>query len=802
MIRHYFKIALRHLLKYKTQNVISIVGLAVGLLCFSICFYVNRFMGSVDQSFKHYERLTELSLTSSEGRAYSGTPYSLIQKVRSHQWTAVEAFTAVSYVRSRPYNVQIDDQKVLPYELKTMEVDSLYNRLFTPAILAGNWQNAVHTPNAVILTESAAKRMFRQTEEAIGKQMVLTNRLNTSPSTTPQTGGIAYTIQAVIEDFPGNTSLNFMNQIDMLTLNDSDGVFQVNDPTFTGTTLYGLLQEGKSVEEFEQEMKNAKFQISLFSDNDQLNVSPIGQREDIKSVSLMFSLTTGTAGLLILLIGLLNFYNFQTGSFLNRYREFTLRKVLGNNIFGLFRMQFTQMALVIFLTVLLAGCLVELFSSSLYLSIFRFNIRIDKPQLLWHLVQYTAGLLLLSSLVCIGTALHCRRLTVQAGLRGSGKRGGKRRLRNALLGIQFFICWLFVSITAGLYLQSIKTTESMYDTLSENEKKEILGFSLSYTFMKNEEKLALIDRIRQHSGVKEALPADIAFTEGISGNGLYEDKDKSSYINVSVIQVPTSFPSFMQLPLVAGRNIQTADEILVSRSFADTQKEDMLGKVYYDWDGKGHSVCGVLEDFNTYIYNDGFGQEFAKCVYFPSETDKYVGYCYLKCLPGQENAVRDAIAKELRKSLPESVEPQIMSLTDEIQEQQDMENKLKDIVLFFAAVSIIITLLGVYSAITLDTERRQKEVAIRKVNGAGIARIIALFSNLYAWLLVGSAVVAFPLVLLLLSQWKTMYKVFFNYGLLYWGGIFLGVTLLVALTVIFRILKIARINPAEIIKGE
>ena len=47
-----------------------------------------------------------------------------------------------------------------------------------------------------------------------------------------------------------------------------------------------------------------------------------------------------------------------------------------------------------------------------------------------------------------------------------------------------------------------------------------------------------------------------------------------------------------------------------------------------------------------------------------------------------------------------------------------------------------------------------------------------------------------------------MYLVFFNHGILYWGGILLGVSAITALTVIFRILKIARINPAKIIKSE
>ena len=131
-----------------------------------------------------------------------------------------------------------------------------------------------------------------------------------------------------------------------------------------------------------------------------------------------------------------------------------------------------------------------------------------------------------------------------------------------------------------------------------------------------------------------------------------------------------------------------------------------------------------------------------------------------------------------------------------------MENNLKTIILFFSIVCLVITLLGVYSAITLDTERRQKEVAIRKINGAGLKEIIVLFARLYIWLLGISAVLAFPIVYLILQQWKQLYLVFFNHGILYWGSILLGVTLITALTVIFRILKIARINPATIIKSE
>ena len=54
MITHYLKVAVRNLLKYKTQNLISNGGLAVGLFCFCICFYISRFVGSIDTCFENH----------------------------------------------------------------------------------------------------------------------------------------------------------------------------------------------------------------------------------------------------------------------------------------------------------------------------------------------------------------------------------------------------------------------------------------------------------------------------------------------------------------------------------------------------------------------------------------------------------------------------------------------------------------------------------------------------------------------------------------------------------------------------
>lgn len=241
MIKHYLKVAFRNFLKYKTQNFISIIGLAVGLLCFSICFYCSRYMQSMDQCFDNYHRLVDIRL-SGDGKPYAGTPAVLTENLIKEHGQLVEGYSRVSYIRDRPFNVYLNDEKKLPYTFDCIEVDSLFDRLFTPDIVAGSWTTAAHTFNAIVLTESTARKVFPYLQDAIGKRMVITSRLYTSPETTPRDGGITYTIQAVIKDIPTNVSMSFMRKIDALVLNDSEGLFRMkgnNDQT--GTYTYGLL---------------------------------------------------------------------------------------------------------------------------------------------------------------------------------------------------------------------------------------------------------------------------------------------------------------------------------------------------------------------------------------------------------------------------------------------------------------------------------------------------------------------------------------------------------------------------------
>lgn len=443
-------------------------------------------------------------------------------------------------------------------------------------------------------------------------------------------------------------------------------------------------------------------------------------------------------------------------------------------------------------------------------NVMNFQIHVNPSALQWQCVQYLLMVLACSFLACIFTARRAQRTVIQKGIRGTSVRTGRHHIRNWMLGVQYFVCWVFISLAAALYLQADKTASALFCTLDKQEKAGILSVSLDYPFLEQAEKLALVERLKQIPGVEDCLFADIAFTRGTSGNVLYSQlpsqAGESKEYLVNILAVPSNFFRFMNMPVRQGRVFVNNDEMVVDRTFGQNLREKdgtvPLGAAFYDNVAR-YTVTGISEPLVANAWRVSFYPGYyGGYAFVLSDFRQYVGHCYLKCAEGQADKVRRQTDRILRQVIPHTVEPKISTFLQDIEAEQGLENMLKGIVLFLSVVCVVITLLGVYAAITLDTERRRKEVAVRKVNGAGVRQIMWLFARTYIWIGCVTALLAFPLVYVLLSLWKQMYSIFFNYGFLFWVGVLLSVAAVTVWTVAFRIVRIARINPAEVIKSE
>ena len=803
MILHYIITAWRCIWKFKTQNLIAVLGLSVALFCFCICLYVTRYIYNIDGCFENRDRIVEFSLQSSEmqgnGNYMAGVPKDVFQLVKPHMEKDVEAFVQTSYATDRDYSVEVNG-KQLPYTLMTIEVDSAYQTVFTPEVVSGSWKVAANTPNALVLSESCAKRIFGNVHRAIGKQMMLTERTFSSPESTPQSGGIAYTIQAVAKDIWENNSIEFLKSFDAWVMNDSEGRLRegFQRPGMTGTMLYALLKKDVKQKEFSQKLRDKQLTMNLWDRDWNVCANPLGKVIlDTSGIKLTAGITA-IAGILILLVGLLNFFHFLTGSYLTRIREYSLRSVNGAQGHHLWSMLSVQSALLIVACGAIAGLIMELSASSLKMDFYQFRFDVDYLTLLKQTGGYLVGLLLLCMLAAWFIVWKVRRITILKGIAGGGGVYGKHRLRNVLLGIQLFICWIFVSLAVTLYLQADKSAKTIFGTLTVEEKEEIFSFPMDFSFMETPAKRTFIEGMRNLPGVKDVLIADIPYTQGVSGNLLYSEKDnQESGMHIPLYSVTPNFCDFMQIDVVNGKDIEGPTDMLMDATIEKFYQSEMTGKSFYD-DRGIHTVVGITEPFVTSCYRgdvDGYA-------FLAEDFSYYIGHCYVKCHPGEKKKAEASLRAYFRQQLPESVEVPFRTLMDDIKEVQSFEFKLQGIVGFMALVAILISLLGIYSAITLDTEYRRKEMAIRKVNGAGIKQIAFIFARLYIWLLLITAAVAFPIVWVIHNLIKISYAIFIDTGILFYAVIFVGMAAIVALTVGFRIYLITKVNPAEIIRKE
>lgn len=138
MIRHYLKVAVRNLWKYKTQHLISLAGVGVALLCFSICLYLVRYVHDLDHCFENYDRIAELSLYEENDKGVSmSTPVTLAEELRLKKQDGIEALCVVDHpYRERPFNVEVKDGKQLPYTFNVAETDSSFFRCWLPRFCA------------------------------------------------------------------------------------------------------------------------------------------------------------------------------------------------------------------------------------------------------------------------------------------------------------------------------------------------------------------------------------------------------------------------------------------------------------------------------------------------------------------------------------------------------------------------------------------------------------------------------------------------------------------------------------------
>ncbi|MBO7268632.1 MAG: ABC transporter permease, partial [Bacteroidales bacterium] len=345
------------------------MGLATGILCFTICFYITRYTLTTDSCFPNKERIIQIRMEDTESNiSFSGTSSAMVEELRSMDIPQLQNIVTIAYPNQMTFNITLSQDLVLPYTFHTIETDEEFLPVYTPEIISGSWESAVAMPNSIVMSESAAIRIFGNVHDAIGKNMTLTHPLWSSPPTTRQDGRINYTIAAVMKDIPGNNSVLFMNSLDILRLNDSEGVINYikRNPRkisrTTGTTTYVLLREGFTKEDFTKWLADRNYTFKTIGKECRVNA----EKANLNSGLLVIAIITGVIGLLVLATSLLNFFNFLVASFYNKTKEYSLRKVYGGEFWHLFKQLYVQSSVIVLLSSLLMLSIIEILGDNAF----------------------------------------------------------------------------------------------------------------------------------------------------------------------------------------------------------------------------------------------------------------------------------------------------------------------------------------------------------------------------------------------------------------------------------------------------
>lgn len=803
MFKHYLKTTFRNLWNGGFQTVFTIVGLAVAFFCFGICAYFVHGFLTIDNYYENHDRVFQISaLRVFQGRVLADKYYDTLPiywvnpEDIINRCPEVESFFRFSTQSPTQFIIE-DDSFVMDQEMRlsgneqyeelyAIECDTTLRHIYSPTLLAGSWDAAMNSVNSMLLTEHFARKLFGSADAAIGRRF--TGRLS----------GRTFTVRAVVEDLPPNNSLNLFTPLGCWIMNS------FSDHSYVGTRV--LLRQGVSVSDFNEKLAGISFGDVRFK-----AVPSYDHKRDMGNEFYWIILLILAPGLIVLLAALGNFLHLLVSSIFKRDREYTLRKVNGARTVDLWLMVSTQVLVTMLLVGLATIVIIKLCTPMLQISLpLKLQFQFDTGVMLKQGFQHIGILLLIGLLVAWIATARIRNNAMQPHLRTSG---GPHLWRNIMMGGQMTVSFIFVTLLCAMLLQVRKNDSSVYPWFSKKEMKEILiipsANQYNSTGVQMEQVLDALPSVREYV---QSYSYDGLLTGFAVGLRLPDDSYYNTVYGINCQCTPEQL-QFFGAKLLEGRWFSNADEIMVGAQLADSLElkagEPII--VYTNSDGvKTLTVAGIIDDAKGSLGKsnyDSAGPSVYSYLTF-SENAIYSGNAIymVKCMPDKADEVRKAITEKVfGEHSGQGV--QITTLYDSVQATSQVERQLMGIFWLFAGIALVISLLGIYSAVTMETTVRRKEMAIRKINGAKTRQIAALLGRFYLWLLLISAAIAFPLTYTffhLLSSSSTIHiwEQMFNYGPLFYLCVFLIVAAFVAMTVAAQIRRIARIEPYTIVKSE
>lgn len=792
MILNYLKIAQRNLWKNKVYSAINIVGLAIGLACsLTIGLYIfdeysyDRFHTQGKHIYRVVERQNQ-----------AGTHYDVAVTPAPLAATLKADFAQIKQTCRVGRSSGILQKGQVTTEVTDIRmVDNSFFTIFNFPFLVGNPSQALLNTHEVVITERLAERFFgaawQQSNNLIGQSFQF-NQERT------------LILVGIIQNPPSNSHLQF----DMLlSMRYEDEYNQWADWNSNNYHTYLQLAAQVNVSSLEKELEQyltkftptsqttlflqSLFDIYLYSDFD-------FQTDWSRTGSIAYLRIFLAVGVIVLLIALFNFINLATARAVQRAREVGVRKAIGALRRQLVIQFLTESLLMTFLSTGLALVLLLLFLPLLNtIAAKSLSIPLREPIFGMAIIGFA---LFIGLLAGIYPAFYLSRFDPVKVLKGVFDVASGQLFRRSLVVGQF---------TCSVIL--ISSAIVIYDQLTLLQDKH-LGFDKSqivYVRMKNElSKKALLMKndLQTYSSIAGVSAASSNLIDVISSTGAiyWEGQPAEDKFLVTQMNIDPHFLSTTGMRLLAGRNFDaristdTASAYIINQTAARRMgwtPQGAIGKMLTLWDRKGR-VIGVVQDFHFRPLTATIEPFLFK--YWPKEP---YAYLLVKTTPQQTRQAIDLL-EQVYKKYEQQTAPHYEFMDQGLEKQYRTQQRTGQVVMYFSALAIFVSCLGLLGLVTFTAERRTKEIGIRKVLGASAGNIVRLLTKDFLKLVLIAFVIALPIAWYTMSRWLESFA--YRIDLTWWMFALAGLlTISIAvLTISFQSIKAAWMNPVKSLRNE
>jgi ABC-type antimicrobial peptide transport system permease subunit len=794
MIKNYFKIAWRNLIKSKTYSAINILGLATGIaVAILIALWIWDEV-SYDRYHSNHERLAQVMTTSINNKGEMGTGEAVCMPIgdelRSKFGSDFKNISMASWNFS--HVLAVDEKKITA---RGMWVESNFPSMFTVRMLKGNI-DALSDPSSILINASLAKTLFGNADP-IDKMIKLDNTDN-------------YKVAGVFEDFSHNTTLEaklFLSWKKYITTEQwlKDAATEWNNHSFQAfvqvADKINMDKESEKIKNVVMAHKNAategKEQAVLFPmDKWRLysefkNGKPAGGR-------IQFIWLFSIIGVFVLMLACINFMNLSTARSEKRAKEVGIRKTVGSVRGQLIRQFLSESVLVAFVSLVFSIIFVMLLMP-LFNRLAHKSIELPWSNTFFWLVMlaftFITGLISGSY-----PALYLSRFEPIKVLKGTFRVGKFASLPRKVLVVVQFTFSIALIIGTMIVFKQIQ--------YAKNRPVNYRNEGLITVDMSTPDLYGRYDAIRSDllaTGVVDNMAQSSSPTTEVWSNNIgftWQGKDPNSLPSFGTIAVTEDFGKTIGWQIKKGRDFSrdfATDSLAMVLNESAVKligmKKDILGETIY-FNDKNYVVIGVAKDM------------IMESPYKPVKPTIFLydrNWASVLTVAIKHGApVKTALSKieaVFKKYNPGAPFEYTFNDEDYGKKFSD-EQRVGKLATFFTILAIFISCLGLFGLASFIAEQRTKEIGVRKVLGATVFNLWKMLSKDFVLLVVISCLIASPVAWYYLNGWLQKYE--YHTGISWWvfGAAIGGALVITLLTVSFQAIKAALANPVKSLRTE